>query len=1591
MMPSFAWTRKSKRSSSKRKRFTFRLLHGAEPLEERALLAAVIGYDPVTAEAVTLDTVVVSGGANDYPEDRAAVDGQKPLFPVDLSEFVGDSDASPEAIPEQELDGSENNSQPEGSTSSFPGNSVEQVLVADSVSYSKNDPRFGIHGKDDRIRVTSTTSYPWRALGHLEFRLSSGWKTCSGAMVSPYHFLTAGHCVHNRNDGGWASQMRIYLGQNNDYRPYGEVDWTYVRSYTGWTRDQDFDHDWALVTLDRNIGNYTGWYGYEWRSGNSAYNGMNLNSAGYPRYAHGRDTKADELYRVFGPTDYATTNRIYYDGTLDTTGGQSGSPLWRYVSSIGERYINGVVSTAGYPYNASARINQDKFDRLRSWISADNNTRRPTDRADLVDHDQWFNTSHASISDTRLRAWDDLSISTRIRNNGTSSSGNFDVRFYARNIFTNRVYTIGTRSSGSIGALSSSTVTWSGTLPSSIPSGSYEVYWSIDSGNKVREFNESNNYHSYRLNLYVETSPADIGNTLLAAKPIGIDINGGSDSLDARIGDTYLLGKDVDLYRFEAARGASLTAQTSLPYGGNSMDTVLRLFDSDGMPLALDDNSGSGSYSRLTYTFNATGTYYLGVSGDSNRYYDPFVSGSGRNGSRGDYDIAVAVSAPSDSGDTALSATHTNIGPGSGSYTASQLIGNGSNGNNDVDLFRFEADAGGTLIASTRLPSGATPIDTYLRLFDSSGQELMADDDGGSEGYSNLNYTFLTGGIYYLGVSSSENRNYNVFRSLTARAGAKGDYAVALDLKAPSAVRGVQWHDLDGDGERDASEPGLGGWEVLLDGAGLPDGPRSATTASDGSYDIGNLPPGVYQVTVPVPANWQATAPAGSSHTVEVGRAEVATDISFGAFQLPVADANGPYVVEEAGEVVLSSVGSTDPDGSIVDYEWDFSYDGVTFDVDASGAAPTFSAATIDGPATRTVALRVRDTQGGTTIDATAVTIENAPPSAAIQGPISALVNQNVTIDVSAWDVFEADRANGFEYQIDWGDQFASTIAPTAENGLGESISHVYETAGSYSVRVRAIDKDGGVGSWATIDPPLRVEAVTAANLQQVVNDLDATGGDQLWFEAADDAEADELLSAINNLAAQSQPVTLEIDLGAESYSGLEASPPEGVTLVLNGNGETTVIVGASPALTISGGNVLVSGMQIHNAVDASSATDAPTILVTGGQLTLRSSTVTESIAYDQAAIEIRGGTVDLGTSDQAGKNRLLVSAAGDAIRSYGTSNISAVGNEFHVDSTSLSSPFAIEDLIVHALDRSGLGLVTYLPGAVYVTPSSGSIQRAVDAVEEGSRIHVSGSDYGDYQVAGKRLSIDFLDGPTLVHAFDSLQPDGTSLRVLGTAMDNQIRFRSRSGRGPIAVFVDDLPTGTFEPTERLIAWGEGGDDHIAAEASINLPVWFDGGDGDDRLQGAAAGDLLLGGDGDDQLLGGRDRDVLVGGTGADHLLGQAGDDLLIAGAFKSAWRDDAFAAVMAEWQSSRDYQTRIANLRGDTSDPNYGDGVNGSHVLTVDDSESAFTDDGSKDRITGAAGLDWYFANLSRGTAADQLSGLNRQELTSDLSGAEN
>ncbi len=150
---------------------------------------------------------------------------------------------------------------------------------------------------------------------------------------------------------------------------------------------------------------------------------------------------------------------------------------------------------------------------------------------------------------------------------------------------------------------------------------------------------------------------------------------------------------------------------------------------------------------------------------------------------------------------------------------------------------------------------------------------------------------------------------------------------------------------------------------------------------------------------------------------------------------------------------------SSDSDGSVVSYAWDFG-DGAT----ASGATPSHDFVT---SGTRDVTLTVTDDEGTTGSLAVPVPVvrNNAVPTASFTASCAFLA---CSFDASASG--DSD-GNITSYEWDYGDGSAETTA-------GPSASHAYDPAGAYVVTLKVTDNDGGTGTTTRNVSPVAVRPI---------------------------------------------------------------------------------------------------------------------------------------------------------------------------------------------------------------------------------------------------------------------------------------------------------------------------------------------------------------------------------------------------------------------------------------------------------------------------------------------------------------------------------
>jgi PKD repeat protein len=162
--------------------------------------------------------------------------------------------------------------------------------------------------------------------------------------------------------------------------------------------------------------------------------------------------------------------------------------------------------------------------------------------------------------------------------------------------------------------------------------------------------------------------------------------------------------------------------------------------------------------------------------------------------------------------------------------------------------------------------------------------------------------------------------------------------------------------------------------------------------------------------------------------------------------QPPICEANGPYAHVAGHPILMSALGSSDPDGHIVAYRWDFG-DGERangFNVSHSYSAPGLY----------TVELTVVDMRGGTTTCGTTAEIVafNDPPICHAGGPYLATLGQPVTFDGSASSDPEGEILS---YRWQFGD---------CATGIGTNPTHTYlPGAEVYAVSLCVSDRFGAM------------------------------------------------------------------------------------------------------------------------------------------------------------------------------------------------------------------------------------------------------------------------------------------------------------------------------------------------------------------------------------------------------------------------------------------------------------------------------------------------------------------------------------------------
>lgn len=264
---------------------------------------------------------------------------------------------------------------------------------------------------------------------------------------------------------------------------------------------------------------------------------------------------------------------------------------------------------------------------------------------------------------------------------------------------------------------------------------------------------------------------------------------------------------DADWIRvsLEAGDTYAMAVRGSPTGDGTLSDPMMALLDSGGGILATNDDGGDGLNALLEYTAQTSGDFYIAVSGftSATGTYTVDVDRTGRG---------VADDYPADDGTPSVVAVD-------GPAVTGELEVAG-----DRDWHRLDAVAGERYVIALQSSEARSPAlgDTYLRVYDASGVQIAANDDGGEGLESELVLTPETDGPLFLEAGAYADAGTGFYDLSVAGSGAD-DIPDDAGTSASVAVGGTFESEISPFGDRDWIAVDLQGgavYDIALAGHG---------------------------------------------------------------------------------------------------------------------------------------------------------------------------------------------------------------------------------------------------------------------------------------------------------------------------------------------------------------------------------------------------------------------------------------------------------------------------------------------------------------------------------------------------------------------------------------------------------------------------------------------------------------------------------------------------------------------------------------------------------------------------------------------------
>ncbi len=313
--------------------------------------------------------------------------------------------------------------------------------------------------------------------------------------------------------------------------------------------------------------------------------------------------------------------------------------------------------------------------------------------------------------------------------------------------------------------------------------------------------------------------------------------------------------------------------------------------------------------------------------------------------------------------------------------------------------------------------------------------------DGSTASGASVSHTYAQKGVYTVTLTVTE--SHGIINTVTTTATIGNIVPVVSSIPGATLDPGSQYT-----ASGSFTDPGNNSWTATVDygdGSGV-----SALALSGKTFSLSHTYAATGNFTVTVSVN-DGTA-TGTATAQVVVRAR------------PVGRINGPFVATEGSSISMSAAASTDADGTIQSYAWDFG--------DGSTATGVSTSHTYPQDGTYTVTLTVTDNDGLSSSASTTATVSNVIPVVAAFGDATLILGDSYTASGS----FTDPGADSWSATVNYGD---GSSGPLTLNGKAFSLSHTYASLGTFTVTVTVSDGSAS----GTKSQTVRVRARPVASL----------------------------------------------------------------------------------------------------------------------------------------------------------------------------------------------------------------------------------------------------------------------------------------------------------------------------------------------------------------------------------------------------------------------------------------------------------------------------------------------------------------------------